>query len=241
MTSKEESLFMASLAEQAGRFDDMVKFVNAAIKNTNELSPYVRSLFALSYRNAVGSRRTSWRALAALEHHEASTAGVRDPKTEQVRKYREIIEQEIIDYSTAMIDTIDKVILPVTLSSESKVFFNKLRGDYYRYLAEVTSHEAHKKAVDNAQKAYTKAFDISLVELPTTHPTRLGLALNFSVFFYEILNSPEKACLLAKAAFDDALSDINGLEEQGYKDAASIMQLLRDNLSLWTSDMVPSN
>jgi 14-3-3 protein epsilon len=61
------------------------------------------------------------------------------------------------------------------------------------------------------------------------------------VFYYEITNSPENACLLAKAAFDDALADINNLEEQQYKDAAAIMQLLRDNLTLWTSDLQPSN
>lgn len=40
-----------------------------------------------------------------------------------------------------------------------------------------------------------------MAELPPTHPIRLGLALNFSVFYYEILNSPDRACNLAKQVF----------------------------------------
>lgn len=76
-----------------------------------------------------------------------------------------------------------------------------------------------------------------MTELPPTNPIRLGLALNFSVFYYEILNSPERACHLAKQAFDDAIAELDTLSEDSYKDSTLIMQLLRDNLTLWTADM----
>ena len=52
--------------------------------------------------------------------------------------------------------------------------------------------------IDDSQKAYQDAFEISKSKMQPTHPIRLGLALNFSVFYYEILNSPDKACQLAK-------------------------------------------
>merc|ERR1711964_739630 len=79
--------------------------------------------------------------------------------------------------------------------------------------------------------------DVAQTELTPTHPIRLGLALNFSVFYYEILNSPDRACHLAKQAFDDAIAELDTLSEESYKDSTLIMQLLRDNLTLWTSDM----
>ena len=60
--------------------------------------------------------------------------------------------------------------------------------------------------------------------------------MNFSVFYYEIMNSPDRACHLAKQAFDDAIAELDTLSEESYKDSTLIMQLLRDNLTLWTSD-----
>ena len=111
-----------------------------------------------------------------------------------------------------------------------------MKGDYYRYLAEVAVGDARAPILSNSQEAYKAAFDVASSEMPPTHPIRLGLALNYSVFYYEILNDPEQACSLAKTAFDDAIAELDTLSEESYKDSTLIMQLLRDNLTLWTSD-----
>lgn len=104
-------------------------------------------------------------------------------------------------------------------------------------MAEFATGASRKEAAENSLIAYKSASDVAITELPPTHPIRLGLALNFSVFYYEILNSPDRACHLAKQAFDDAIAELDTLSEDSYKDSTLIMQLLRDNLTLWTSDM----
>ena len=114
------------------------------------------------------------------------------------------------------------------------------KGDYHRYLAEFATGDKRKDSADKSLEAYKAASDVAVTELPPTHPIRLGLALNFSVFYYEILNSPDRACHLAKQAFDDAIAELDTLSEESYKDSTLIMQLLRDNLTLWTSDMQDS-
>jgi 14-3-3 protein epsilon len=111
------------------------------------------------------------------------------------------------------------------------------KGDYHRYLAEFATGQERKDAAQNSLNSYKQASEIAMVDLPPTHPIRLGLALNFSVFYYEILSSPERACQLAKQAFDDAISELDNVTEETYKDTTLIMQLLRDNLTLWTSDL----
>ena len=129
----------------------------------------------------------------------------------------------------------DKYLIPKSTTPESEVFYLKMKGDYYRYFAECVTGEKNKAAGEKAHEAYKKASE-KATGLPTTDPIRLGLALNYSVFFYEILNSPEQACKLAKLTFDSAISDLESLEDDKYKESATIMQLLRDNLTLWTAD-----
>jgi len=136
---------------------------------------------------------------------------------------------------------LDKHLIVKATTAESKVFYLKMKGDYYRYLAEVAIGGDKEAVVEDSKKAYQDAFDIAKTSMQPTHPIRLGLALNFSVFFYEILNSPDKACALAKQAFDDAIAELDTLNEDSYKDSTLIMQLLRDNLTLWTSDAAGEN
>ena len=86
--------------------------------------------------------------------------------------------------------------------------------------------------INNSEEAYKEAVAVANDKLPSTNPIRLGLALNFSVFYYEIKNQPDKACELAKKAFDDAIAELDQLKEDSYKDSTLIMQLLRDNLTV---------
>merc|ERR1712099_207496 len=96
--------------------------------------------------------------------------------------------------------------------------------------------DAKSKAAENARMAYDEAQKVAEKDLAVTHPIRMGLALNFSVFQYEVLNKPDEACKMARTAFEDAIAELDNVDEASYKDSTLIMQLLRDNLTLWTSD-----
>jgi len=152
------------------------------------------------------------------------------------KEYREKVEKELRDICKDVLTLLDQFLIAKASNAESKVFYLKMKGDYFRYLSEVALGDAKAEVVKDSQQAYQDAFEISKSKMQPTHPIRLGLALNFSVFYYEILNSPDKACQLAKQAFDDAIAELDTLNEDSYKDSTLIMQLLRDNLTLWTSD-----
>uniref|UniRef100_A0A8D3CM70 Tyrosine 3-monooxygenase/tryptophan 5-monooxygenase activation protein, beta polypeptide a n=1 Tax=Scophthalmus maximus TaxID=52904 RepID=A0A8D3CM70_SCOMX len=143
-------------------------------------------------------------------------------------------ERNLLSVAYKNVNLLDKFLIPNASQPESKVFYLKMKGDYFRYLSEVASGDSKKDTVENSQQAYQNAFDISKKDMQPTHPIRLGLALNFSVFYYEILNSPEQACALAKQAFDEAIAELDTLNEDSYKDSTLIMQLLRDNLTVST-------
>ncbi|KAG7521433.1 14-3-3 protein beta/alpha-1-like [Solea senegalensis] len=229
---KNDLVQKAKLAEQAERYDDMAAAMKSVTEQSGDLSNEDRNLLSVAYKNVVGARRSSWRVISSIEQK----AEGNDKKTQMAREYREKIETELQDICNDVLSLLDNYLIANALAPESKVFYLKMKGDYYRYLSEVASGDSKKDTVDNSQKAYQEAFDISKGEMQPTHPIRLGLALNFSVFFYEILNNPDKACNLAKTAFDEAIAELDTLNEDSYKDSTLIMQLLRDNLTLWTSE-----
>ncbi|XP_057199663.1 tyrosine 3-monooxygenase/tryptophan 5-monooxygenase activation protein, theta polypeptide b [Triplophysa rosa] len=230
-----ELIQKAKLAEQAERYDDMASCMKMVTEAGAELSNEERNLLSVAYKNVVGARRSAWRVISSIEQ---KTEG-NDKKLQMVKEYREKVEDELRDICNDVLELLNKYLIENSTNPESKVFYLKMKGDYYRYLAEVASGDDKKTTIESSQDAYQKAFDISKTEMQPTHPIRLGLALNFSVFFYEILNSPEKACSLAKQAFDEAIAELDTLNEESYKDSTLIMQLLRDNLTLWTSDNAP--
>ncbi|VCW67792.1 unnamed protein product, partial [Gulo gulo] len=236
MVDREQLVQKARLAEQAERYDDMA----AAMKNVTELNEPLsneeRNLLSVAYKNVVGARRSSWRVISSIE--QKTSADGNEKKIEMVRAYREKIEKELEAVCQDVLSLLDNYLIKNCSETqyESKVFYLKMKGDYYRYLAEVATGEKRATVVESSEKAYSEAHEISKEHMQPTHPIRLGLALNYSVFYYEIQNAPEQACHLAKTAFDDAIAELDTLNEDSYKDSTLIMQLLRDNLTLWTSD-----
>jgi len=227
--------YMAKLCEQAERYDEMVDQMGKVAKMDVELTVEERNLLSVAYKNVIGARRASWRIISSIEQKEENKGNAK--QVEMIKGYRNSIEAELNNTCDDILNLLTENLIPSSTSGESKVFYYKMKGDYHRYLAEFQSGETRKASTEDALTAYKAASEIAVTELPPTHPIRLGLALNFSVFYYEILNSPDRACQLAKQAFDDAIAELDTLSEESYKDSTLIMQLLRDNLTLWTSDM----
>ncbi|XP_070778481.1 14-3-3 protein beta/alpha-like [Enoplosus armatus] len=232
MPDKEEQVQKAKLAEQAERYDDMASAMKAVTEEGSELSNEERNLLSVAYKNVVGARRSSWRVVSSMEQKSDDSG-----KTALAKEYRLKIEKELNDICNEVLELLDNHLIPKATPADSKVFYLKMKGDYFRYLAEVATEENKEAIISSSEGAYQKALEISNQEMQPTHPIRLGLALNFSVFYYEIVNSPEKACQLAKEAFDEAIAMLDSLNTDSYKDSTLIMQLLRDNLTLWMSDV----
>ncbi|KAK6938088.1 14-3-3 domain [Dillenia turbinata] len=228
--TREQCVYLAKLAEQAERYEEMVKYMEklvVASPSVGELTVEERNLLSVAYKNVIGALRAAWRIISSIEQKEESRKN--DQHVTLVKDYRSKVESELSDVCARILKLLDSLLVPSASSSESK-------GDYHRYLAEFKVGNERKEAAEDTMVAYKSAQEIALADLPSTHPIRLGLALNFSVFYYEILNSSDKASSMAKQAFEEAIAELDTLGEESYKDSTLIMQLLRDNLTLWTSD-----
>ncbi|CAI0421990.1 unnamed protein product, partial [Linum tenue] len=241
--TRDQYVYLAKLAEQAERYEEMVSFMEKLVTSAtpaSELSVEERNLLSVAYKNVIGSLRAAWRIVSSIEQKEEGRRN--DEHAVLVKDYRSKIETELSAVCAGILAILDSNLVPSAVGSESKVFYLKMKGDYHRYMAEFKVGDERKSAAEDTMLAYKAAQwlclkDIALADLAPTHPIRLGLALNFSVFYYEILNSSEKACTMAKQAFEEAIAELDTLGEESYKDSTLIMQLLRDNLTLWTSDM----
>jgi len=222
----------------------MVEHVSSLAGLNEQLTVDERNLLSVAYKNVVGARRASWRVLSSIEAKDAERKDGTGHAA-LVAEYRAKVEKELGEVCGRLLDLLESNLLPNDSSREGKVFYLKMAGDYHRYLAEFAQADSRTDQAEKAKNMYSRAesaADGSGDEggkdegLKPTNPIRLGLALNFSVFYYEILGMHTEACSLAKKAFDSAISELDGLDENEYKDATLIMQLIRDNLTLWTSD-----
>jgi len=222
---------MARVAEQAERFDDMVSYLQKVVSNKNEdFTTEERNLLSVGFKNQIGSKRTAIRTISAIEQN---------PKYQKfasgLLEYKKKIEKELYEQCMSIVDIVKDQCMKVAATDETKAFFYKMIGDYYRYVAECAQPEKLEKVKDGALENYQLAQSTSQ-SLNACNPIRLGLALNFSVFHYEVMNNHKQACELGEAALSDALEKIDDVDEETFRDAKSIIELLKENLSLWKEE-----
>lgn len=212
----------------------MMESMRGVVELGQALSVDERNLLSVACKNVIGSRRSSWRVLSSLQHREEERQRENSEKRiECIKTYRQQVEKELQNICDDVLSIIDKHLLKDVADDEAKVFYLKMKGDYHRYGAEFATDKTRS---DASLTAYEEALKHAQ-SLPATQPIRLGLALNFSVFYYEILGQTDKACELAKSAFDEAMEKLDEVKDTDhYKDSTLIMQLLRDNLTLWQAN-----
>lgn len=151
-------------------------------------------------------------------------------------EYKKRIEEELYKNCDEIINTIKSDVLAKAADDESRAFFLKMIGDYCRYVAESAKDDRLNNTKTQALSSYSEASQIAEKSLNACNSIRLGLALNFSVFHYEVMQDVKKACELGDKALQDALDKLDDCDEETFRDAQSIIELLRENLALWKEE-----
>nr|AGN32875.1 14-3-3 protein [Trypanosoma rangeli] len=230
-----ELVFMAKLTEEAERYDEMVLCMRKLVKLNSELDTEERNLLSMAYKNVIGSRRNAWRIITSIESREG--AREKSENLQLITALRREFEAELAAICDDLLALLDTYLIPTSQGGEVKVFYLKMKGDYHRYYAEIAPEAGQRQA---ALDAYAKATEVANSSLAPTHPIRLGLALNFSVFYYEIMKEHEKGFQLARQAYDEAVTELETLDDEAYRESNLIVRLLRDNLNLWTDEQPAS-
>jgi 14-3-3 protein epsilon len=215
-----------------------------------------RNLLSIAYKHVTGTLRTSWRTVEGIEKQETANGRATQREQALIRNQREKIELELADACKDLLDLLDRHLVPAAEAGEERVFYLKMHassfpsplvpnlehayrhGDYYRYLAEFARRQERERAAQLALEAYKASYKHAFSTLPPWHPTRLGVALNVSVYVHDVWGSPDRACHLAKHAFDEAVGAMHATPEHTFRDSLMILHLLRDDIVLWSAEML---
>jgi hypothetical protein len=219
-------LILAKACLNMERFDDMCEVMRQmaalAISQGVEFNPEERNLFSIAFKNHAGQLRSAFRAV-----------WTDDDQVPTVNHYQKHLQDLLAVFCTTSLQLFGTIQKIPKLSPESTVFVLKLQADFQRYLAEI---DESKEAAwgTRAAELYRDALEIAEQKLEPTDPLRLGVALNYCVCLQEVLKDSKQACHLAKIAFNQSIAKLDEVEEDKYKACTTLMQLLRDNLALWT-------
>ena len=228
--TREECVFLSRLNEKAEKYSEMFKYINKYVELDPKLSKEERNILCSGYKYIISDKRNSLRILNNIEKRNTYQLAY-------IKEIRENIEKELYQILLDIEKMLDKYLIPNAIDIENKVFYLKLKADFMRYKCEISYGKELDDINSKTEKIYKEANDIANKELMISNSTRLGLALNYSVFFYDIKKMKEEAINIAKNAFDDAMKILDNLEISKAKDTLLIIQMLKENLIFWCNEI----
>ena len=232
--TRDEYVYLSKLYEKAERYPDMLKSISKMIELSPKLNKEECDILSTGYKNMLTDKRNSWRLLHSMERREKNKKSKNFSSIKEIKTH---IEKEIRDVCAELQLLLDKYLIPNAEEFENEVYFYKLKADYHRYICEFAKEKEYEENLKKSEDFYQKAYNVSIKNLPVNNCTRVGLALNYAIFLYEIKGDKKKAFDLAKKAFDESMKFVDDLDKPKCRDTLLIIQLLKENLIFWSSEM----
>ena len=229
-------LYLMKLFQRTEHYPEMVKAINKYIEQNPKLSKDEQKLLCDGYKNVIADKRNSLRLLTHLNKKEEEE-GNQINHIKQINIIKQKIQNELLIIFKEIHSMLDKYLIPNAQDSETKVLYMKIKADYYRYHCEFAELDEFEEAKNNGQKLYKEAYDLALKDINIYNSVRLGLALNYSVFEYEIMDHKNEAYDIAQKAYDEAMKVVDDVEKERTSDNLLLIQLLKENLNLWNNEM----
>jgi 14-3-3 protein epsilon len=236
-TERDVDLWVVQLLDQTDRQEDTVDLMKRVIDAGPSLTSDQRNLLSIVYKKAITSRRDGLRYLVnLLERDDARATAFR---LEQIVGFRRQIVDELDRYCRELIALVDEKLLPAAADADARAFYWKLKADYWRYISEHKDAADKAKSADEANVCYEEALAIARDAIEPWKPGYLGLVLNYSVYLYEIVGKQQEAIGLAQKTQEQCSDTVNNNSRESFAEAVNILQLLRENVTLWAQGQQP--
>ena len=232
--TREELIFLSKLYTKAELYKEVINFIKEFIKLNPKLEKEECDIISTGFKNMISEKRSSWFTLQSMERKE------KKKKKNTIKEIKEIknhIENEIRETCKELQDLVDKELLPKNEEDEVLVFLYKLKADYFRYICEFAEGNELLDNLIKAEEFYKKAYEIADKKLPIINSNRVSVALNYAIFLYETKKDKKNGFDIAQNTFKESMKFIEDLEKPKYRDTLLIIQLLKENIIFWNSEM----
>jgi len=236
--NRAKEVFLARLAFAAGRFRDMLEHMLAVASLSEELSLEERNLLSVACRSNADSIRSSLNSIQSFTDFDAPDLQSDPPSPAMqwcyVAEYRSHVLAELCRTCGTIIATLDNMLIPQASTAEARVFYLTMKADNNSYSAEFLEGVAREQTIQWARQAYEEALDLAHNSMLVTHPVRLSVALNYSVFMYELLEQHHDAYIMAREARRLAVDALGGVAETSKTDTEQLLLRLEANIDRWS-------